>query len=125
PGSQAYAGSTSMRPHISMCSAWQNQLQQYQKTPGLSAVKVIDEVCCGLISMLTPWLTMTKPWDTSSIWSMLVMITVTSSPCLTVNSLMPKDGAMDTMYTRTLFPSRMILLSVVRLMPSASAIFTV
>ncbi|MNR64572.1 hypothetical protein D3C85_1872600 [compost metagenome] len=55
----------------------------------MSAVKVIEEVCCGLISMLTPWLTMTKPWLTSSISSMLVMVTVTSSPCFTVNSVMP------------------------------------
>ncbi|MNV84433.1 hypothetical protein D3C71_1783060 [compost metagenome] len=52
-------------------------------------MKVIDEVCCGLISMLAPWLVMTKPWDTSSIWSMLVMVTVTSLPCLTVNSVRP------------------------------------
>ncbi|MNL43186.1 hypothetical protein D3C87_1656910 [compost metagenome] len=55
----------------------------------MSATKVIEDVCCGLISMLAPWLVMTKPWVTSSIWSMLVMVTVTSSPCLTVNSGKP------------------------------------
>lgn len=65
--------------------------------PGLSATKVIDEVCCGLISMQTPWLTMTKPWVTSSISSRLVMVTVTSSPCFTLNSVRPKEGAIETM----------------------------
>ncbi|MNJ69350.1 hypothetical protein D3C77_656900 [compost metagenome] len=88
-------------------------------------MKVTEEVCCGLISMLTPWLTITKPWDTSSIWSMLVMVTVTSSPCLTVKSVMPKDGAMEVMYTRTFLPSRMTLLSVSRLIPSFLAMATV
>ena len=37
-------GSTSRRPRISMCMAWQNQVQKYQWTPGRSATKVTEAV---------------------------------------------------------------------------------
>ena len=30
PHRQAFCGATSMRPRISMCMAWQNQVQKYQ-----------------------------------------------------------------------------------------------
>jgi tRNA G10 N-methylase Trm11 len=30
PHRQTFCGSTSMRPRISMCMAWQNQVQKYQ-----------------------------------------------------------------------------------------------
>ena len=30
-----------------MCRAWQNHWQYHQCTPGRSAMKVTEEVCCG------------------------------------------------------------------------------
>src|SRR5581483_10197138 len=84
-GSHALRGSTIIRPYISMCSAWQNHWQYHQCTPGRSAMKVTDAVCCGEISIITPYRTIVKPCVRSSTVSTLVIVTVTSSPSFTVN----------------------------------------